>query len=586
MKKSFICTIILISLVLATLFLIACDENHEHTWIAATCTSPKKCAECGATYGKPSEHTEVIDAAVPATCTEDGWTEGKHCSVCNTVTVEPEPIKAPVHTWSKSDCDMPRTCTGCGATESEAIGHDWEKDEATGIVLCVRDGCGAVRNSEIPQDKNLILALSKIPIATPDMTEDELRDIVVQLMNVQISFAYRAHMGGYENVYGYYIKNLYGSYGGSRNLKNLIIKYEHGKYYGGIPYMGNSPGSLYCWVPFYNAQTGVMDWSPIIASRRAPWVDNNTGISYPDVGSAIFGNSCSSACFWAWSRVTNEINSFWTHGWLPSNGFVKVGDYDLAEGEIHGSSTTALCAQNGEQRMYKAYALTKRADGLVQSGHAVMIIADPVVVYNDDGTINGDESYVLIAEQKASFLTASPEKGGVDLYSPLNSRGVTYRIMGNYAGNTVNETLREMKWSFKTLFGEGFLPFTVPELAGTGKVEVSEIEFEHTEPSISLKTLETLTVSSNYVISDISFEIRDESGNTVFTACYGNITDVPYQMMTRSFSDALTKNDMYTSKTHVKDNLGKYTNGTYTIEILCRLGTGELKSAYVGTLTE
>ena len=35
--------------------------------------------------GKNHAHTEAIDAAVPATCTTDGLTEGKHCSYCEAV---------------------------------------------------------------------------------------------------------------------------------------------------------------------------------------------------------------------------------------------------------------------------------------------------------------------------------------------------------------------------------------------------------------------------------------------------------------------------------------------------------------------
>ena len=347
--------------------------------------------------------------------------------------------------------------------------------------------------------------------------------------------------------------------------------------------MGNAAGNMYRWLPFYDATTGTMDWTPIVNSRRLNWVDS--GRTYPDVGSALFGNSCSSACFWAWGRVSNKIGSCWTSGWLPKNGFVKVGEYTLANNDTsHGSDTKDVCKANGTAVMYKAYASMKKADGLVQTGHAIMIVADPVVVYKADGSIDGDKSYVCVAEQKASFLTASPSKGGVDLYSPLNDKGITYRIMGNYWGTVVNGVVKDMEWSFKELYDKGFLPFTAPELIGKDPVEAATASFSYTQGSITLSQLSAAKVTSNYSISDVHFTVKDANGNDTYIGMYAKEAGTLSGYRSSSMSEALKNNIIYSSKSYIQSELEKYVGKGYTLVITARVSTGELLTVYTGTL--
>ncbi len=130
---------------------------HTHSYssvvTAPTCTEAGYTTftcECGDTYKENGEaalgHTEVVDAAVDATCTEAGKTEGKHCSVCNEVLVAQEEVAATGHSYSSV---VTATCTAAGVTtytcscgdtyteETEKLGHiDADLD-----IECDREGC-------------------------------------------------------------------------------------------------------------------------------------------------------------------------------------------------------------------------------------------------------------------------------------------------------------------------------------------------------------------------------------------------------------------------------------------------------------
>ena len=138
MKKTFklILLLCLLSLVCA-LALTSCGDvgaqNHSHTVVIdpavpATCTEAgltqgKHCSTCGEILVKQEKlnalgHTEVEDEAVAPTCTEDGHTKGKHCSVCGEVTVAGKIQSAFGHVVSVSKAVTP-TCDKVGLTEGK-----------------------------------------------------------------------------------------------------------------------------------------------------------------------------------------------------------------------------------------------------------------------------------------------------------------------------------------------------------------------------------------------------------------------------------------------------------------------------------
>ena len=100
------------------------EAQCEHTWEEATCTVPKTCSLCGETEGEALGHTEEIVAGKEATCTNNGFTDGKICTVCNAVTVPQEEISAKGHTaGAEATCEDSQICTVCNVELAPALGH-------------------------------------------------------------------------------------------------------------------------------------------------------------------------------------------------------------------------------------------------------------------------------------------------------------------------------------------------------------------------------------------------------------------------------------------------------------------------------
>ena len=132
----------------------ACETKGVKTF---TCTS------CSATRTEDIPalgHTEKIVPGVAATCTATGLTDGKTCSVCNTVLAAQKEIPALGHTevtvpGKAATCTATgltdgKTCSVCSAVlaaqqEIPALGHkmsDWTKYDADSHSQVCENGCG------------------------------------------------------------------------------------------------------------------------------------------------------------------------------------------------------------------------------------------------------------------------------------------------------------------------------------------------------------------------------------------------------------------------------------------------------------
>lgn len=256
--------------------------------------------------------------------------------------------------------------------------------------------------------------------------------------------------------------------------------YNPGTTYGGVLYSGASSG-LFHFLEFYDLKTGTL--------------------TYPGTGDELrrnIGSGCADSLLWSWATVSNSFSC----GYYPSmmvhkNGFLPVGDYtyNFKVDSYYNLPTKAIIESNGEDVILDAYTKTLPADALISSSsdHAMMVIENPTVVYLDDGTIDAENSFFIIQDQR----------GGA-------GDGFMEEVVN---GHTVHfNSVRSQKFTFDFFIKHDYIPVTVAEFTGEKPYEEAKVILKDGDCN-KLTDAQSAIVESNYPLAVLNLIITDENGS-------------------------------------------------------------------------
>ncbi|MBO5869066.1 MAG: hypothetical protein J6Q54_09170, partial [Oscillospiraceae bacterium] len=320
-----------------------------------------------------------------------------------------------------------------------------------------------------------------------------------------------------------------------------------GRVYQGMAY-SYSGSSMESWMEL---ATGT-DENGVITISGLNWLMLSGGNT-----AARYGTDCSGAVCQSWAQFGTSANVAVTAGMTTKNGYLRIGDYTSSDSR--NTNTSEVTAANGEQVMYAAYAQAQKADAVVchhdpaegdDWGHVMMTVSVDVV-YNEDGTINGDESVMVILEQTSSHV-----RKGIYHYDEELGENV-YHFCGV-----------DLPYTFKELYDQGYLPITCQELVDPVAVDAPTVTDSLSASSYSYKNLLSGSISTNHwSIGSVEMTITDRTGNLVQQArmtCPRNARYKFNMSLFRTEKPSMILGDI------APDAL---TPGKYHCKVVCRLST-------------
>lgn len=264
---------------------------------------------------------------------------------------------------------------------------------------------------------------------------------------------------------------------------NVDLTYEKGKTYYGVSYSGTK----------------------CTLDQFEQLVENGVFHNNAEYFDEIVGNHCSSSISMALQQLISNggIGGTKPQKWYP--GIFKFPNDIKIPFEHFGDDYTSfdIWDHNSKVKIFEGYSMLKPADILYYckkgAGHVRMVYGDAEVVYNENGTIDGEKSTVSVIEQTNAW----------DKTVDINTTWFVGR-----------------RYTFEKLYEKHFMPITL-EIYTNGEVtKDAYIILDEANTPDSLKNGLKGKITSTFPLNYAYATIRDHEGNIVRKSMKNNFTNV------------------------------------------------------------
>lgn len=199
------------------------------------------------------------------------------------------------------------------------------------------------------------------------------------------------------------------------------------------------------------------------------------------------GNDCSGAVFWSWARCCPSVGFSYTGHMIPTaENQAEFGVRPVGEYSANCENSLEVVKSCSETAILEGYAALCMADAIIMRspahGHTRLVFRDPLVMRDENGRIDPENSYVPTHEQGVG-------KGS-------SGRDSTWQL--------------NCRYTFRELLETGYLPITNPDLLA-GTVPPVQLQARVDGPFSG-------RVDSNYRIICTTVELISEDDGTRYTS--------------------------------------------------------------------